>query len=47
MAGVGMPVDVIIPFDTNFSLATAAYRAHHSTSSSLIRSASPPLILNG
>jgi hypothetical protein len=35
-----------VPFDTGFARPATANRAHHSTSSSLTRISSPPVICN-
>jgi hypothetical protein len=52
VVGVMMPVlmlmivIVLMTFDHGLALTAAAYRTHHSTSSSLIRISSPPVTCN-
>jgi len=41
-----MRVPRVLPFDSCFAFTTATYGTHQSTSSSLIRSSSPPVICN-
>jgi hypothetical protein len=46
MMVVIMGVPHVLPLDTGLALAATAYGTHQSTSSSLIRSSSPPVICN-
>lgn len=43
---VSMLMPHVLPLDSCLTFATAAYGTHQSTSSSLIRSSSPPVICN-